>query len=253
MKAGSFTRAGVALILLACIDPPAPAAAATSQVTIGVNQNMSAYLVAPDGPGPYPGVVVLHTSSGLDHADMAFAEQLGRAGYVCLVPAFMAAYRISGPQRAATFTTYHDRIYADLADGVDRLRRLDKVAGHKIGAVGFSNGGYWAAALAAAGKVEAGVSYYGVLSGFGGEMRRHLKESVTATSSPILILHGLNDTIQTVDGARFLDRLLAAVSVRHDMHLYPAAGHQFERDGQNADVASDAWQRTLAFYKTYLQ
>ena len=252
MKAVTFTRVGIALALLACAALAQRAAAATSKVTIGANQNMSANLVTPDGPGPHPGVVVLHTSGGLRSPDMEYAKQLSRAGYACLVPAFMDAYHITGANRAAAFTTYHDRIYADLVDGVDRLRRMDMVAGRKIGAVGFSNGGYWAAALAAAGKVEAGVSYYGVLSGFGGETRRHLKESVTGASSPILILHGLNDTVQPVDGAWFLNRLLGAAGAPHDMHLY-SAGHDFERDGQNADAAADSWKRTLTFFNAHLQ
>ena len=234
--------AGVALIVTAC---------ATSSVKIGINHsNMYAHIVAPDGPGPYPGVVVLHTSGGLQPPDMAYAQKLSGAGYVCMVPLFMAAYNIGSATRDDTFTTYHDRIYADLVNGIGMLRQMDKVAGRKIGAVGFSNGGYWAAALAASGAVDAGVSYYGVLSGFHGAPRRHLRESVSSGTSPILILHGRDDSIQPVNGAEFLSRLLQASGAPHEIHLY-AAGHDFARSYTPA--AEDAWQRTLAFLKTNLQ
>ena len=40
----------------------------------------------------------------------------------------------------------------------------------KVFAVGFSNGGYWAAALAARGDIDAAVSYYGAYSE-GGKFR----------------------------------------------------------------------------------
>ncbi|HTP84691.1 MAG TPA: dienelactone hydrolase family protein [Alphaproteobacteria bacterium] len=242
------------LLLIAALLAAAVAARAeTTQVRIGANHNMLATVIAPDGPGPYPAVLVLHTSRNLGHYEFEYAQRLVDAGYVTLLPAFMDAYKISSGARYASFSTYRDRIYADLADGVDWLRTTPKVAGQKVGAVGFSNGGYWAVTLAATGKVAAGVTYYGVLSGMEGGIRDHFKEVITSKSSPILILHGEEDRDQKVQGARFLNRLLTRRGVPHETHIYPGTHHDFDRSGENPAAADDAWQRTVAFFAMHLK
>ncbi len=242
-------RAALAAVLaIAFVET---AYAETSQVRIGANHNMVATMIAPDGPGPHPAALVLHTSSGLGHDEFTFAQHLVEAGYVTLLPAFMDAYRISSGARYLSFTKYRDQIYADLADGVDWLRSTPKVAGQKVGAVGFSNGGYWAVALAGRGKVDAGVTYYGVLSG--GGSREFFEQIFTKDSSPVLILHGEADRTQPVAGAYALNRLLTGVGAPHRMQIYPGAHHDFERNGENPDIAADAWQRTLGFFAMHLK
>ncbi|MBV8534231.1 MAG: dienelactone hydrolase family protein [Alphaproteobacteria bacterium] len=78
-----------ALGLLTAMAVALGARAETTQDRIGVNHNMVATTIAPDGPGPYPAVLVLHTSSGLGHDEFAFAQHLVAAGYVTLLPAFI--------------------------------------------------------------------------------------------------------------------------------------------------------------------
>ncbi len=242
-----------ALVTGLTVAATAVAGAETTQVKIGVDHNMLATVIAPEGPGPYPAVLVLHTSRNLGHYEFEYAQRLVDAGYVTLLPAFMDAYKISSGARYASFSTYRDRIYADLASGVDWLQTTPKVAGQKVGAVGFSNGGYWAVTLAATGKVAAGITYYGVLSGMEGGIRDHFKEVVGANSSPILILHGEEDRDQKVQGARFLNRLLSRRGVPHETHIYPSTHHDFDRSGENPAAAADAWQRTLAFFAMHLK
>ena len=71
------------------------ALAGSSDIMVGVKHEMKAQLFVPEGPGPFPGVLVLHTSGGLQPADTAFAERLAKDGYVALVPAFLDAYGIT--------------------------------------------------------------------------------------------------------------------------------------------------------------
>jgi dienelactone hydrolase len=117
------------------------AAANSSTLKVGVDHCMRAFLITPDGPGPYPAVLVLHTSGGLKDADVEYAERLSKEGYVCLVPAFLEAYNISYKQRQLSFTGDAKYIYADFVDALDTLRHTDKVNAGKLGAIGFSNGG----------------------------------------------------------------------------------------------------------------
>ncbi len=232
------------------------ARADTKTVTVGVKNNMQATLMTPDGPGPFPAILVLHTSGGLEQGDTTFAQALTKEGYVTLVPAFMLAYNINATMRRETFTTDAEPIYADLAAALDMLAHDPHVAGQKLGAVGFSNGGYFAMWLAATGKVRAGVSYYGALSGAGTDKAlSRFKGVFTKASSPVLILHGTDDGTVPVTAARNLGSIVQSGGSPVEIHLYDRTGHRFDRSSspQDAAAAADAWPRTLAFFAKYLR
>jgi carboxymethylenebutenolidase len=229
----------------------------TKNVTVGVKQNMQAVLMTPDGPDPHPAILVLHTSGGLRQADIAYAEALTKEGYVTLVPAFLQAYGINATMRRETFTTDVEPIYADLAAALDMLVHDPHVAGQKVGAVGFSNGAYFAMWLAASGKVQAGVSYYGALTGAATDKDlSRFKGVFNKGSSPVLILHGTDDGTVPVAAARNLGAIVAGAGSPVEVHLYDGAGHQFDRmQGSSQDIAAaaDAWQRSIAFLAKYLK
>jgi carboxymethylenebutenolidase len=245
----------VALFVIAAMVAR-PALAGETSITVGAKQNMSAYLYTPDGAGPYPGILLLHTSGGLGGADIAYAKQLVGQNYVVLVPAFMAAYSITGRTRQTTFTTFAEPIYADFIAALDTLAHNPKVAGRKLGAIGFSNGGYFAMWLAATNKVQAGVAYYGAFSGAGTDRElNRFQAAFTKNSAPVLILHGTDDGTVPLGAARHLAAIVHSAGSPVEFQTYDGAGHEFERVGgsQNAAAAADAWPRTLAFFAKYLQ
>jgi len=247
------------LVLAAALALASNAAvrADTTNVMVGVRKSMQAVLMTPGGSGPYPAVLVLHTSGGLRQADIAFAEALTKEGYITLVPAFLQAYGIKAATRSEAFTSDAQPIYADLVAAFDMLARDPRVAGGKLGAVGFSNGGYFAMWLAAAGKVQAGVSYYGALSGAGTDKSlSRFKGAFDKNSSPVLILHGLDDETVPAEVARRLDAIVTQAGSPAELRLYAGAGHGFERTPglkQDAAASADTWHETLAFFAKYLK
>jgi carboxymethylenebutenolidase len=227
-----------------------PSIAASTSLSVGVKQNMEATLFAPDGAGPYPGVLVLHADGAVRPADLSFASRLADQGFVCLVPAFMKAYGLTNQTRQTAFTADAEPIYADLVSALGMLQHLDKVRGSKVGVVGFAGGGYFAMWLAATSKVEAAVAYYGDFAG------AHMDKSLarfralfTSSSAPVLILHGTGDLTAPADVAQQLASILQAVHAPHDIELYPGADHEFDRSASAADfsAANFAWERTVAF------
>jgi carboxymethylenebutenolidase len=237
--------------IVAAVAIALPAFAETTDIMVGVRGAMKATLIAPDGPGPYPAVLVLHTSGGLKPGDIAYAKRLAAEGYVTLVPAFLDAYGLASFSRQESFTTYADRIYADFVDAIAKLRANPKVAGGKVAAVGFSNGGYFAMWLAATGKVDAGVSYYGALSGAGSDKSLSRFNAVfKAASSPVLILHGTSDRTVPVAAAERLEGIVEKAGSPVAIHLYKGVDHSFDRNLRNdatRDAAADAWERTQRF------
>src|SRR5437868_14921966 len=85
----------LAALAMALLPSPAAAGEPTSKlVTVGVKKNMEATLYTPDGPGPFPTVLVLHTSLGLTEADRQYCAKLAREGFICIAPAFLRAHGI---------------------------------------------------------------------------------------------------------------------------------------------------------------
>jgi carboxymethylenebutenolidase len=233
-----------------------PALADVTTLKVGVNQIMNAQLMTPEGPGPYPALLLLHTSGGLQTEDLDYAKRLVTEGYVVLVPSFLEAYGIRAKTRQSSFTTYAEPIYADFVASLEKLQRNPKVNAQKLGAIGFSNGGYFALWLAANRQIQAGVSYYGALTGAGTDKSlTRYRQTFTSASSPVLVLHGSDDTTVPVLKAIELDQVLTQTQTQHTFAQYAGAEHRFERDhsASNDAAADDAWQRTRAFLKLHLK
>jgi carboxymethylenebutenolidase len=229
--------------------------AESAGMAVGVKQNIKADLFTPDGPGPFPAILVLETSRGLNNNDLAYAQALVRQGYVCLVPAYLETYSLGDVNRTTGFTTEANHLYADLADAADRLARSDKVRGRKVGVVGFSNGGFFATWLAATHKVDAAVSYYGALSGAGTDRElSRFKAVFNADSAPLLLLVGTEDNYRRA--TRHLMDIMREANSPFQARFYPGAHHEFDRTGGGeADraAAADAWTRSVAFFAQYLK
>jgi len=242
------------LLFQHCGEAAAPAADLGIEISpvsgLGAKKNMQADLIRPAGSGSFPAVLVLHTSGNVQSEDVEYAKQLAAKGYITLVPYYFDAYGLNSERRSEATTVYAEQLYADFVELRKYLR--DTLLAPKVAAVGFSMGGYWALVLAATREVSVGVSYYGALSGGGPNLnlRYPLSATFTASSSPVLILHGTNDSTVSVSLATNLAAALSSKGSPHELVTYPGVEHTFDRGATlNAAARANAWTRTEAFLK----
>jgi predicted esterase len=159
--------------------------------------NVPAYLIVPDGPGLFAGLILMHGSSGSRESLLPLARDLVQTGAVVLT--------ISGPSARIpgrdwiTFTP-QDReeqiqLMVDLRRGVDLLTQHEKVDSARIGYVGYSYGAAMGGLLAG---IEPRIKAYGLMVGDGG-----LVNHFTDGNQPV----GGFETIDPVARERWLEAM----------------------------------------------
>ena len=243
-----------------------PASAATTkplpasgkvELMLGADGEMPTTIYVPEGTGIKPLILVIHSSGGLGGNDHKYAMALTKEGYLSVVPDFFTAYDITNRTKRKTWTEYRDDIHKDFTTIISQVKSMSKIPSKNVFAVGFSNGGYWAAALAARGDIDAGVSYYGAYSE-GGTVRGRsalesgsILEEAGSDSAPLLMYHGTDDNTVPLRVAEIFEELYPDI----DAYYYDDVDHAFERqsifNAYNEEAAKDAWEKTLEFLKEH--
>ncbi len=206
----------------------------------------SGYLSEPDGPGP--AVIVVHDYFGsLPHIRES-CDALARAGFMALAPDLYDGRSTTDPARAEALLggLDVDRSRTLLTVAARQLRAHPKVQPERIGAVGFSAGGWLSLQVAAGGVLDAVVAYYAALGP--GEQ--------ATIPCPVMLHFAEVDEWEPADlPARFVAELRAAGTPVVD-RTWPGTEHSFA----NADVpawapgqAADAWAATVDFLARQLR
>jgi carboxymethylenebutenolidase len=223
------------------------------------NSPMGLYLSQPDGPGPFPAIIVVQNQDGVRDFTQAMTRRIAEAGYVGIAPQF---YHREGepttPEQTASIkdTRRDANVLNDLTATVDFLRGCATADTSCLGIVGFCMGGRIAVLAAAATQsFKAAVDFYG-----GGCYQRWGERPAPATlasqvSCPIQGHFGELDKNPPPDEMRRLDAELTRLGKPHEFYFYANAPHGFNRSGWNgyrpeADAAS--WQRSLEFFAKHL-
>lgn len=102
---------------------------------------LAATALLPAGPGPFPGVVIVHGSGSSDRANpwtSAYATALVERGVAVLHPDKRGSGASGGDWREATFAD----LAGDALAGVGALGEHPRVDGARVGLIGFSQGGH---------------------------------------------------------------------------------------------------------------
>lgn len=222
---------------------------------------MPAYLGAPPGAGPWPGVVVIHDAAGVTRDLHSQADWLASEGFLALAPDL---FYWGGRWRC---------LFAAIRDPAHPLPDLDATRAWlaarsdctgRTGVIGFCVGGGLALMLAADhGFSVASVNYGGLTP----ESERALPRAC-----PIVASYGARDRWPGVlKAASILEPALTAAGIDHDIKVYAGAGHGFLNDhhpddltrldkviaklaaaGYHEPSARDARARIIAFFRTHL-
>jgi len=214
--------------------------------------NVTGVLYAPDGKGPFPGIVVIHEWWGLNDWVKEQAAKLADQGYVALAVDLYRGKVATTPDEAHEIMrgVPEDRAQRDLHAAVEFLKAQSNVNKDRIGAIGWCMGGGYALDVALLEpSLRADVINYGHLATDPG--------SIAKIHAAVLGIFGGQDRGIPVDDVKKFEQALKQQGNKVEIVVYPDAGHAFEnpnnKTGYRADDAADAWKRTVTFLASTLK
>lgn len=225
---------------------------------------LRAEVFSPQGPGPHPGVVVLHESFGLNDDIRRIARRFADAGYVALTPdLYSHGSRIVCLTRVMVDVLRGSlgREIADIHAARDALAARPEVDAQRIVIAGFCQGGGFALVAGVRPGFRAAAVNYGDVP----EERSRL-DGVC----PVVASYGGKDRLVGRKMAERLERHLSALGVTHDVKTYDGVGHSFFSRvdgwqgwlarvptplavGYDEAAARDGWERMLAFFEEHVR
>lgn len=138
--------------------------------------DVPAYLVVPDGTGPFAGILLMHGSSGSREYLLPLAKDLVHTGTVVLTISGPAARTTGRPWLRFTPQDRDEQIQlmVDLRRAVDLLTQHEKVDPSRIGYVGYSYGAAMGGLLAG---IEPRIKAYGLMVGDGGLVNHFMDDN----------------------------------------------------------------------------
>jgi len=246
---------------------------------------LDALLILPAGrsrrDGPFPLITLVHGGPDDRYADefqlgwWPSGQWLATAGYAVFLPNPRGCTGHGHEFAAMVAGAVGTHEWTDILAGIDLLIADGVADPGRLGIGGWSHGGFmaaWAvgqtgrfkAALMGAGisdrGMQVGVGELGTLeAGLGGSSgwegpgpHRHDELSPISYASkirtPVLMLHGQDDTNVPVGQAMYLHRALSHFGVEHELVVYPREGHLITERDHQIDVLS----RTRAWFDRWL-
>jgi carboxymethylenebutenolidase len=200
-------------------------------------------------------VIVMQFGTGMDEWVRAVADQLAQEGFIAVAPDLWSGTGPNGGGRDS-FQFVDDAMKAGAKISGDEAQRRYKIArdwalklpraNGKTGSIGFCAGG--GNSFRFAGEVpelNAAVVYYGTPP---------TPEVMAKIKAPVLGFYGENDARVTSTVAPTVTAMEKLGKV-YESHVYPKTTHSFlyfQDMAGNPAAVNDAWPRTVAFLKKYL-
>ncbi|MEO8275227.1 MAG: dienelactone hydrolase family protein [Thermoanaerobaculia bacterium] len=206
---------------------------------------------APAGK-PWPALLVIQEWWGLNDNIRAMARRYAGEGYVTLAVDLYEGKVATTPEAAGAAMQEALKKPERLIENLEQAQAYLKtqVKATKIGVVGWCFGGGWVleTALRIPDGIDAAAMYYG---------RPQTDPKVlSALKAPLVGFFGGKDDGIPVDAVRAMEQELKKLGKNVTITIYPEAGHAFANPtGPRylAGPATDAWEKTTAFFAKYLK
>jgi carboxymethylenebutenolidase len=228
-----------------------------------VDGPMRTFESTPSSGSPSTAVIVIPEAFGLNDHIESITERLAGAGHLGLG---LDIFHRSGGGTAPydDFTKVLPLFEGLTDDGL--LADIDAARGHlhdagiaddRIGIVGFCFGGRVTFLASVRRALGAGVGFYGggIVTGRFPQFPPLIDESPAMQTPWIGLFGDADESIPIDDVERLRSTLDEQAPVAHEVVRYPGAQHGFncdQRPSYNREAATDAWQRTLAWFGRHL-
>lgn len=183
-------------------------------------------IAVPDGPGPFPGVLIAHEGGGLDDLQRQRADRFAELGYVGFAldyhgdaaPFADAAAMVA---RRQELISPPDRIRALGHAGLDQLQREPSVDPSRVAAVGYCLGGTLALEL---GRSDADLK---AIVGFHPGLVSTSPDDSRNIRGRVLVCVGSDDPIVPREHRIAFEEEMDAAGVDWQMHVYGGVPHSF--------------------------
>ena len=199
----------------------------------------------PDGPGPFPAVVLLHGCEGVSELNHRWARWLRERRYAALI---VDSWKSRGVTQTCSFSIPDPASTERLDDALGALRHLQAMPDidrRRIAVIGWSNGGVFSLAsvngptlarAAARGVAIPDPGFAAAIGIYPGGCHSLTDERV---ARPVLILAGeLDDWTPAVE-CQEMARAMRAKGADVRIEIFPGAYHYFDVEGQKRTVLAD--------------
>jgi carboxymethylenebutenolidase len=239
----------------------------TSNVTLtGYNgDTVHAYAARPEGPGPFPGVVLTHHVPGWDEFYREFVRRLADHGFMAISPNLFERYGQGTPDEVAAIARADgypsDASVIGDAEAAMKWLKAQPESNGKVGITGSCSGGRHAVLVAASVP-----GFDAVVNLWGGNVvqppdRLSEKQPVAPIdlipqlNAPMLGIFGNDDTNPSPDDVNQLEAALKENGKTYLFQRYDGAGHgifYYQGTSYRPQAAIDGWNKLLDWFNQYL-
>lgn len=196
------------------------------------------YLAVPEGDGPFPAIILIHSFRGLEEGYRTMTDNLAKEGFVVLA----VGWQTFGQELAdATMMQL-------LNDSVAYLSARADVDAERLGLTGFCAGGRYTMLMLPQMKMfKAGVAWYG----FPNNGTPSPASFIDQLDAPMLIIHGTEDSASPIASIYEYASKLQTAGKTFELKVYSGEPHGFMiQNGQlrTDDVGTDAFNEMAAFF-----
>jgi carboxymethylenebutenolidase len=229
------------------------------------NESISAYVARPLGPGPFPGIVLIHHAPGWDEWYRETTRKFAHHGYATISHNL---YHRAGAGKADDVAA-KVRAEGGVADaqvigdteGAARWMRAQPYHNGKLGVLGTCSGGRQAFLYGCnTTSIDAVVDLWGGRVVMGKEELTEKQpiapiDFTKDLSCPLLGLFGNEDRAPSPEQVDQHEAELKKYDKDFEFYRYDGAGHGFfyyDRPMYRVDQALDGWQKVFAFLRQHL-